>query len=73
MSRFLYINSRELDMTQIQKALLWAAAMIGIALAVAGGLIAEETAAPFFFSIPALYVATSGRAACCNPFRRKLA
>ena len=60
-------------MTPIQKALLWAGTMIGIALAVAGGLIAEETATPFFFTIPALYVATSGNTRCRNPFRRRKA
>ena len=40
----LYIKKRTIDMTQIQKALLLASAMIGIAVLAIVGIVPEETA-----------------------------
>ncbi|MGB3165218.1 MAG: hypothetical protein WBA68_00370 [Alteraurantiacibacter sp.] len=57
-------------MNRITNALLWATAMIGIALAFAAGAIDGEKAGLFLFLIPALYLATNGDAKCRNPFRR---
>ncbi|APE29444.1 hypothetical protein [Aurantiacibacter gangjinensis] len=58
-------------MSDIQKALLWASAMVVLALAVAAGLVSESTATPIFYTIPALSVATSSRMRCCGIFARR--
>ncbi|MWV26900.1 hypothetical protein [Aurantiacibacter rhizosphaerae] len=52
-------------MFQNTKTLLWAAAMIALALAVKAGLIASETAEPMFVALPALAILSIGASGSC--------
>lgn len=58
MSRFLYIVARELDMSPIAKSICWAAAMLGVAILSAFGMI-ERTAATTMFIVLPVLAATS--------------
>ena len=60
-------------MNRITNALLWAAAMIGIALASAAGAIDGEKAGLFLLLLPALFMATNGDAKCRNRLSRRQA
>lgn len=52
-------------MTQTAKALLWATAMIALALATSAGLISREVAEPVFYAMPVLAVISLGQSRPC--------
>ena len=53
-------------MTAPRTALLWAAAMIALALCVSAGLVGADAARPFFFAAPALVTMSLGKV-CGTP------
>jgi len=54
-------------MIQISRALLWAAAIIGLALAASAGLVDREVAGPMFLAVPVLALLSLGTTRSCAP------
>lgn len=57
-------------MTDVQKAVLWAATMLALALGAAGGFIETESAMALIAVIPAIAITTMRSKGCCNIFTR---
>jgi len=57
-------------MNNIQKALIWAGAMLGLAGMVAMGWVSEGAAQPLLLTMPALAVITMNNSSGCCIFKR---